>query len=109
MSQIYTVFGPVAEILRVGLPVAYVPDHAQGDVTHKDVEFGFVSTLVDKGQVFVRYWQRGKEGEVLRTTSCAEMTDTRNLVHAIHHKVTAEMIEEQFRLLGYFEEDEDAK
>ena len=52
--------------------VAYIPLHACGDVTHPDVQFGFVGTM--KGNnIFVHYWRKGEH--VLRTLSGAENTD----------------------------------
>lgn len=92
-----------------GTQVAYVPIHADGDILHKDVEFGFIATSIDDKQAFVRYWVRGKEGVELRTKSCAELTNVDDSVRVIHHSVTPEAIEEQLRALGYYDEDEDAR
>lgn len=36
--------------------VAYIPSHANGDVSHADVEHGFVSSLSQNGKtVFVKF------------------------------------------------------
>ena len=53
-----------------GDQIAYVPYHADGDIGHEDVEFGFVtsSKTVSTGTyVFCRYWWPGKEGKDLKT------------------------------------------
>lgn len=55
-----------------GTQIAYIPHHANGDVTHPDVEFGFV-TSVGKGVAFCRYWSRHRLDE-LRTTANSEAT-----------------------------------
>lgn len=55
-----------------GQQVAYVPPHAEGRLSHPDVEFGFV----EKRQgnfAFCRFWRRGYEGKELRTTANPEM------------------------------------
>ena len=58
---------------KPGDQIAYVPIHAQGDIDHKDVEYGFVSS--DKGDyVFCRYWRNGQNGLALRTTANSEAT-----------------------------------
>ena len=67
--------------MKIGTQIAYLPDHANGDLNHPDVEFGFVSTLHRNGKdVFCRYWKKGEEGEVLRTLSCSELTPKRNII-----------------------------
>jgi hypothetical protein len=38
-----------------GTRVAYVPIHANGDITHPDVEHGTVSSSNEKGTVFVKF------------------------------------------------------
>ncbi len=63
--------------------VAYIPHHAQGDITHKDVEFGFVSSDLgdlEHPTVFVRYWRKGQNGIALRTTANSEATPRECLV-----------------------------
>ena len=53
-----------------GMQVAYVPTHADGDLLHPDVEFGFV-TSVRSDTVFCRYWSKYELGE-LRTKANSE-------------------------------------
>lgn len=62
-----------------GDQVAYVPNHAAGDLSHADVEFGFV-TSVCSDTVFCRYWSKYAVGE-LRTKANSEGADARNIVH----------------------------
>lgn len=58
--------------------VAYIPTHAEGDITHPDVEFGFVTSL-RKDAAFCRYWKKGIPGQ-LRTLANSELTPLENLV-----------------------------
>lgn len=67
-----------------GQQVAYVPMHVppkdgQPDLTHPDVQFGFVTSGPNAtGAYFVRYWNQ--KGTDLRTKSCSECTDADMLV-----------------------------
>ena len=61
-----------------GQQIAYVPTHAAGDLTHSDVEFGFV-TSVRGDTVFCRYWSKHSPGE-LRTKANSEGADRRLIV-----------------------------
>lgn len=71
----------VAEPLAVGTQIAYVPDHARGDVRHPDCQYGFVTAYVDPiKSYFCRYWRRGKEGVELRTRAGSEMTYARHVI-----------------------------
>jgi len=64
--------------MKPGTQVAYIPDHALGDIKHPDVEFGFVTS--EKNAVhFCRYWKRNELG-ILRTTANSESTSTDHLV-----------------------------
>jgi hypothetical protein len=63
---------------KLGDQIAYVPTHAEGNLKHPDVEFGFVTK--DLGEdCFCRYWSKYSKGE-LRTKSCSERTPKRLLV-----------------------------
>ena len=53
--------------LRVGMPVRYVPRHAEGNVNHRDCENGVVSEIKGK-VVFVRYSVDGKLQETGKAT-----------------------------------------
>jgi hypothetical protein len=68
------------ENIKPGFQVAYIPRHANGDIKHKDVEFGFItsmnSTLMS---AFCRYWNKDFS-KGLRTTSCSELTDPELLI-----------------------------
>ena len=64
----------MTEDLKPGTQIAYVPDHAEGDISHKDVEFGFVVRKSPYGaSYFCRYWYKGQLGN-LRTISCSQLT-----------------------------------
>lgn len=64
--------------MKPGTQIAYIPLHAEGDINHPDVEFGFV--VSERGDAhFCRYWRRGHLGE-LRTVANSELTPTDNLV-----------------------------
>ena len=64
--------------MKSGTQIAYIPLHAEGDINHPDVEFGFV--VSERGDAhFCRYWRRGHLGE-LRTVANSELTPTDNLV-----------------------------
>ena len=66
--------------IRVGTQIAYVPPHANGDLGHMAVEYGFVAWMTPGlGACLCRFWRRDLPG-VLRTTSCSEGVDTAYLV-----------------------------
>lgn len=83
--------------LKLGVQIAYVPNHADGDIGHSDVQFGFVSSVTKFG-VFCRYWLK-KElliGDVpeLRTKANSELTPFDNLLvwDSVDHKIVDETI-----------------
>jgi hypothetical protein len=86
-------------MIKKGTQIAYVPDHANNDLKHKDVEFGFVmSGPIIAGMVFCRFWYRGRPGK-LRTVSNSEMTSIKHIVEvkSVHPDVvdaTIKLIEE---------------
>lgn len=59
-------------MLKAKDQIAYIPPHAEGDMNHPSVEYGFIMTGGFEYS-FCRYWLKGKPG-VLRTTSCSERT-----------------------------------
>lgn len=76
--------------MKRGTQTAYVPMHADGDINHPDVEFGFI-TSVHESAAFCRYWYRGQPG-VLRTRSNSELTALARLVK--HVSVSQEKVEQ---------------
>lgn len=85
--------------MTVGTQIAYIPNHAEGEISHPDVEFGFITSWIkDSSSAFCRYWRRGELG-TLRTTSCSESTPKANLVE--HESVFQERVEEELIRLGY--------
>lgn len=73
----------MSEELKRGQQIALVPDHANGNLGHRDVEFGFV-TSVKGDTVFCRYWSRYSPGE-LRTKANSEGADRRLIVPHVSH------------------------
>jgi hypothetical protein len=63
-----------------GTQIAYIPTHAEGNINHHDVEFGFVTS--ERGDAhFCRYWIpvsiRAQSGmPMLRTLTNSELTPT---------------------------------
>jgi hypothetical protein len=58
--------------MQPGTQIAYIPPHANGDITHEDVEFGFVTGEVfGKAAHFCRFWNKPYSGK-LRTTRNSE-------------------------------------
>ena len=65
-----------------GTQIAYVPRHAEGNIKHKDVQFGFVTSKTQNG-AFCRYFR--SDGKGLRTTANSELTPWDCLVIIGHH------------------------
>jgi hypothetical protein len=76
--------------MKMGTQIAYIPNHANGDIHHKDVEFGFVTEESIPEIHFCRYWSKVNPNE-LRTLSCSEATPTKNLVE--HKSVPQHIID----------------
>ena len=72
-----------------GNQIAYIPNHAEGDIRHEDVELGFVTcALYDK--VFCRFWSRSNPDE-LRTKANSEGCYAGNLV--LYHSRPQEVVD----------------
>ena len=65
--------------MEPGTQIAYIPNHANGDIIHPAVEFGYVTSESGDNSHFCRYWIRGHPG-MLRTVANSELTPNRNLV-----------------------------
>jgi hypothetical protein len=76
-----------------GTQIARIPSHANNNVTHPDVEFGFI-TKSGPAYSFCRYWLRGKPG-VLRTASRSESTSNTMLVE--YKSVPQEIVQATIR------------
>ena len=76
--------------MKPGTQIAYIPAHAKGNIKHKDVEFGFVTSetrdAVGNPACFCRFWHRGEPG-VLRTVSNSQFVKG---VHLIEHQSVAQ-------------------
>lgn len=84
--------------MKMGTQIAYIPNHAEGDKQHPDIEFGFV--ISEHGDAhFCRYWHKGEPGE-LRTVANSELTPTKNLVKLM--TVPQETVEFWLKDLGYW-------
>jgi hypothetical protein len=67
--------------IQRGTQIAYIPQHAGGDIEHQDVEFGFVTSV--RGEfAFCRYWDKRYPGQ-LRTTANSEATPLNMIVSHI--------------------------
>lgn len=74
-----------------GTQIAYIPLHANGNIEHPDVEFGFVTSQKAALKAHhCRFWRKGEPG-VLRTTSCSELTPDDMLVQ--HEKVSQDVVD----------------
>jgi hypothetical protein len=77
--------------LKRGTQIAYVPMHADGNIQHRDVEFGFVTSIPEHRRfIFCRYWRQGHLGE-LRTKANSEGTPIEYL--EIHSSVDKALVE----------------
>ena len=61
-----------------GDQIAYIPNHAFGDLAHPDVEYGFVTSTTEK-VVFCRFYHHVRN-LTLRTTANSEAVEPHNLV-----------------------------
>ena len=65
--------------MKRGTQIAYIPDHANGDLDHPDVEAGFVTSWREGDQAaYCRYWSKVNPDE-LRTKANSELTPCRYL------------------------------
>lgn len=66
--------------MKRGTQIIYVPRHAEGSITHRDCEEGFITSVGrTEGDYFCRYWSKYSPGE-LRTKANSELTPGENLV-----------------------------
>jgi hypothetical protein len=84
----------MVDVFQPGTQIAYIPNHARGDIKHPDVEFGFVVSL-GLGGVFCRYWSKSAPN-ILRTTATSELTYYEHLVlHKSHPQFEVDYIIEK--------------
>lgn len=87
--------------MKKGTQIAYIPGHVRkDDLSHPDVEFGFVMEAQGEMTHFCRYWQKRNLG-ALRTVANSELTPNDCLVEYISVppdlvEVTIEKIERDF-------------
>lgn len=69
--------------MEKGTQIAYIPSHANGNINHPDVEFGFVISETANSH-YCRYWKKGNIYS-LRTKANSELTPNECLVkHRTH-------------------------
>lgn len=69
--------------MEKGTQIAYVPRHANGDLNHPDVEFGFVTSETINAH-WCRYWKKDNIYS-LRTKEYSEITPNECLKkHQVH-------------------------
>lgn len=64
--------------LKRGTQIAYIPNHADGDINHSSVEQGFVTSTSEK-VAFCRFWSKCYKAE-LRTKANSEAIIFDNIV-----------------------------
>ena len=85
--------------LKRGVQIIYVPDHADGDMSHPDCQPGFV-TSVAKEFAFCRYWRMYNgmliDPPDLRTKANSEMTNFNHIliVDTVDQDVVTKALEE---------------
>ena len=84
------------EVLTRGTQVLYVPTHAFGNLTHGDVEAGFVTSVSAKF-AFCRYWYKNRatvRARDLRTKHSSEATvfDDLWVVDTVDQKLVEETL-----------------
>jgi hypothetical protein len=82
--------------MKQGTQIAYIPTHANGDIKHPDVEFGFVMAE-NEDTHFCRYWRKGNLGE-LRTRANSEATPNENLVE--HQSVRQTVVDYWIKVIA---------
>lgn len=80
--------------LYPGRQITYVPPHCNGDPDHEDAEDGFVVSARGPS-IACRFWSKHVP-DVLRTTTCSEVCNERDLVLRDTH--SKELVDQ---LLGY--------
>ena len=70
--------------LKRGDQIAYIPLHANNDISHPDVELGFVTSVCSNEDAFCRYWSKSNPN-LLRTRANSERTPGSYLVPFVSH------------------------
>lgn len=83
--------------MKPGTQIAYIPPHADGDINHPDVEFGFVTGQSRLGY-FCRYWSKIYPVQ-LRTRANSELTPGHCLIEYISRPQL--VVDRYLKLLGY--------
>ena len=80
-------------MLKRGTQIVYIPTHANNDIQHSDVQFGFVTSVRDD-VAFCRYWRKHSLGE-LRTKANSEGTPIDMLVErrSVHPVIVASALQ----------------
>lgn len=95
------------EVFDPGTQIAYIPLHAEGDISHPDCEFGFVTSsriLPDGPRVYwCRFWYKNRPGE-LRTIRNSERVYAWQLRK--HESVKLETVEFHLRNIRFYQDGE---
>jgi hypothetical protein len=81
--------------------IIYIPYHADGDETHRDCEYGFVTSIkeaADSMIIFCRFWYKVVPGQepYMRTKSCSESVVDSRLI--LKDSVDPEIVEKAWRM-----------
>jgi len=85
--------------MKIGTQIAYIPLHANGKITHPDVEVGFVTAEGVAQTHFCRYWRKDRAGVELRTMANSESTPTSLLIE--YQSVSQSVVDEWLFRLEY--------
>jgi len=85
--------------MKRGTQIAYIPTHANGDINHPDVEFGFV-TSTRNDVAFCRYWSKRNPFE-LRTKANSEATPVDMIVGV--NSVPKVMVDQALKVIDDYE------
>jgi hypothetical protein len=81
--------------LKPGDQIAYVPEHAGGNLNHPDCEFGFVTSVREHEagnvDIYCRYWSKYTPDK-LRTLANSEAANARHIV--LHHSKSQYLVQE---------------
>jgi len=84
--------------MKPGTQIVYVPHHVNGNIFHKDCQYGFVTSISKGGtEHFCRYWLKGEIGRKLRTVANSELTPNDCLQE--YHSANQKRVDEQLDII----------
>lgn len=79
--------------LKRGTQIAYIPTRANGDIAHKDVEFGFVTSgPTADGSYFCRYYYKNGELRTKANSECTHFNDLRVCDSRLQSRVEEDLL-----------------